>query len=145
MSAESSSFLPEADGAAEHGGDASDDGPRLASDILHSHAASAAGEGEKIMATYLMLFRFTPQGMTHIQESPARVAAAKRAFQERGVEVKAFYSLMGRYDTMFLVEAPDDATLAKATLALGAQGNVHSETLRAFTEEEYRQIVAALR
>ena len=96
------------------------------------------------MATYLMLFRFTPQGMVHIQESPARVAAAKRAFQVLGAEVKAFYSLMGRYDTMFLVEAPDDATVAKAALALGALGNVHSETLRAFSEEEYRQIVAAL-
>jgi uncharacterized protein with GYD domain len=97
-----------------------------------------------MMATYLMLFRYTPQGMIHIQESPARVEAAKRTFQALGAEVKAFYSLMGRYDTMFLVEAPDDATIARAALALGALGNVQTETLRAFTEEEYRQIVGDL-
>ncbi|HSF30607.1 MAG TPA: GYD domain-containing protein [Candidatus Tectomicrobia bacterium] len=51
---------------------------------------------------------------------------------------------MGRYDTMFLIEGPDDATIAKAALALGSLGNVQSETLPAFTEEEYRQLVAAL-
>jgi uncharacterized protein with GYD domain len=96
------------------------------------------------MATYLMLFRFTSQGITHIKESPTRVEAAKRTFQALGAEVKEFYCLMGRYDTMFLVEAPDDATLAKAALALGALGHVQTETLRAFTEQEYRQIVAAL-
>jgi len=51
---------------------------------------------------------------------------------------------MGRYDTVFIVEAPDDETVAKAVMALASLGNVSTETLRAFTEDEYRKIVAAL-
>ena len=96
------------------------------------------------MATYLMLFRFTQQGIQNIKESPARVEAAKKAFQEMGARVKEFYSVMGRYDTVFIVEAPDDETIAKAALAVGSLGNVRTETLRAFTEDEFRKIVAVL-
>jgi uncharacterized protein with GYD domain len=96
------------------------------------------------MASYLMLFRFTPQGITHLKGSLARVEAAKQMFQALGAEVKAFYGLMGRYDTMFLVEAPNDATIAKAALALRSLGHMQSETLRAFPEEEYQQLLAAL-
>ena len=96
------------------------------------------------MATYIILFRFTQQGIQNIKESPARVEAAKKAFQEMGAQVKDFYSVMGRYDTVFIVEAPDDETIAKAALAVGSLGNVRTETLCAFTEDEFRKIVAAL-
>lgn len=96
------------------------------------------------MATYIILFRFTPQGIKNIKESPARIDAAKQTFQTMGAEVKEFYSVMGRYDTVFVVEAPDDETIAKASLAIGSLGNVRTETLRAFTEDEYRRIVADL-
>lgn len=61
-----------------------------------------------------------------------------------GAQVKEFYSVMGRYDTVFIVEAPDDETIAKAALFVGSLGTVRTETLRAFTEDEYRKIIAAL-
>jgi len=61
-----------------------------------------------------------------------------------GAEVKEFYSVMGKYDTVLVVEAPDDETIAKLTLAIGSLGNVRTETLRAFTEDEYRKIIADL-
>jgi uncharacterized protein with GYD domain len=51
---------------------------------------------------------------------------------------------MGRYDLMFIVDAPDDTAVAKALLSVGAQGRLRTETCRAFTEQEARQIVAAL-
>jgi len=54
-------------------------------------------------------------------------------------------SVMGKYDTVLVVEAPDDETIAKLTLAIGSLGNVRTETLRAFTEDEYRKIIADLR
>ncbi len=96
------------------------------------------------MANYIILFRFTPQGIQNIKESPKRVADAKKLFKDMGAKVKQFYTVMGQYDTVFIVEAPDDETIAKATLALGSLGNVQTETLRAFTEDEYRKIVDAL-
>jgi len=91
-----------------------------------------------------MLFRFTQQGIHNIKESPARVEAAKQTVQAMGGEVKQFYLVMGQYDTVFVLEAPNDETAAKIALTIGSSGNVRTETLRAFTEDEYRKIIADL-
>ncbi len=96
------------------------------------------------MATYILLSRFTEQGMQTIKDGPERLEAARQTLQGLGAEVKDFYLAMGQYDAVVVVEAPDDETVAKASLAIGSLGNVRIETLRAFTEEEYRGIVRAL-
>ncbi len=96
------------------------------------------------MATYLMLFRLTQQGIQKIKEAPARVEAAKDLCRSLGGEVKQFYFLMGQYDAAFTLEAPNNEAAAKIALAIGSLGNVQTETLRAFTETEYKQIVADL-
>ncbi len=96
------------------------------------------------MASYLMLFKFTGRGIEAIQDSPARVEAAKNVCRELGGEVKHFYGLMGRYDTVFVVEAPDDVTAARISAAIGRKGYVRSETMRAFSEEEFRRILSNL-
>jgi uncharacterized protein with GYD domain len=51
---------------------------------------------------------------------------------------------MGQYDHVIIVDAPDDATFARTALTLGGAGNIQTETLKAFTEDEYRKIVSAL-
>jgi uncharacterized protein with GYD domain len=96
------------------------------------------------MATYVLLFRFTQKGVENIKEAPARIEKAKNLFKDLGAEVKQFFALMGEYDTMFIVEAPNDETVAKASLAIASFGNVSPQTLRAFTEQEFGQIVADL-
>ncbi len=96
------------------------------------------------MAKYIILFRFTQKGIENIKESPSRIDAIKQAFLDMGAEIKEFYAVLGRYDTVFIADAQDDETIASLTLAIGSKGNVHSETLRAFTEDEYRQIIAAM-
>jgi len=98
------------------------------------------------MPTYIMLFGFTPQGIMNIKESPARVEAAKKTCQTLGAKVKEFYAVMGmgQYDTMFIVEAPNEETVVKAALAIGSKGSVHTDTHRALTEDEYKKIVAGL-
>jgi uncharacterized protein with GYD domain len=82
--------------------------------------------------------------MATIKDAPARLDAARQAAKDAGGDIKAFYLVMGRYDFVTIIEAPDDAAVAAQLLAIGAQGNVHTETLRAFTEDEYRKIVASL-
>jgi uncharacterized protein with GYD domain len=96
------------------------------------------------MATYVMLARWTDQGMRQVKESPKRVDAAKRVLKERGGDFKAFYMTMGDYDLVAIYEAPDDAVAARFTLMLGQLGNVRSSTLKAFPEAAYREIVASL-
>lgn len=96
------------------------------------------------MPTYIVLTNYTQQGIETIKESPNRLDAAKEAAKAMGGEFKGFYLTMGRYDLVAIIEAPDDESVAKLVLAIGSGGTVRSETLRAFTEDEYRQIVAAL-
>ena len=96
------------------------------------------------MSTYIMLTSFTKQGIERIRESPDRLAAANEAFRSVGAELKEFYLVMGQYDAVSISEAPDEETLARVILALGSQGNVQTETLRAFPEAEYRKIVSGL-
>ncbi len=97
------------------------------------------------MPTYISLLRYTQQGIQNIKESPSRVEVAKRAFRDAGAELKQFYLVMGQYDAVSISEAPDDETLTRVMLALGAQGNVRTETLRAFPEGEFRKIISGLR
>jgi uncharacterized protein with GYD domain len=96
------------------------------------------------MATYISLIKLTHQGITSIKDAPARLDAGKETLKSFGSELKAFYLTMGSYDIVAISEAPDDAAAAKVALAIGSAGNVTTETLRAFTEDEYREIVAAL-
>jgi uncharacterized protein with GYD domain len=96
------------------------------------------------MATYISLIKFTHQGITSIKEAPARLDAGKETLKTFGSELKAFYLTMGSYDIVAISETPDDAAAAKVALAIGSAGNVTTETLRAFSEDEYREIVAAL-
>lgn len=105
---------------------------------------ASGGKGGFVMATYFVLFRFTQKGLESIKESPFRVEKAKGAFKELGANVKEFYALLGAYDTVFIAEAPNDETIAKAAMAVAALGNVRTEILRAFTEDEFRKVVAGL-
>jgi uncharacterized protein with GYD domain len=87
------------------------------------------------MPTYITLMRWTSQGSKSIKESPSRLDAARKAFQAVGVSLKDFYMVTGRYDMVIISEAPDDVTLAKATLTVASHGNVQTESLRAFSEK----------
>jgi len=96
------------------------------------------------MATYVSLVSFTPKGAESLKDGAARLDAAKEGLKALGGELKGWYMTMGQYDVVFIFEAPDDETAARGILALAAQGNVRTETMRAFAEDEYRKIIAAL-
>jgi uncharacterized protein with GYD domain len=96
------------------------------------------------MPTYLSLMRWTKEGLEKVKDSPSRLDAGKKAIEAAGGKVVGFYMLLGQYDMALIVEAPDDAALARMNLALSTNGATRSETLRAFTEAEYRKIVSSL-
>ena len=96
------------------------------------------------MATYISLLRWTEKGIQNVKEGPARLDEAKKAFQAMGAELKEFFLVMGTYDMVIVAEAPDDETVAKLALSIGAGGAVRTETFRAHTEDQYRKIIAAL-
>ena len=96
------------------------------------------------MTTYVMLTKWTEQGMRQVKDSPKRLDSAKTALREMGGDFKFFYMTMGDYDIVAVYEAPDDAVAARFTLILGMLGNVRTTTLKAFPEAAYREIVHSL-
>lgn len=96
------------------------------------------------MATYILLIRYTPKGIENVKQSPTRLDAAKKTFKAMGAQIKEFYLVTGRFDIVIVAEAPDASTIAKCVLDLTSKGSVTTETLSAFTEDEYRKIIAAL-
>ena len=96
------------------------------------------------MPTYISYCRWTPQGVQNIKESPSRLDAARKAFESFGMKLKDFYMTTGRFDLVIVHEAPDDATVAKAMLSVLSKGSIATETVRAFTEDEYRKIFKEL-
>lgn len=96
------------------------------------------------MPSYVMLAKFTDQGIRNIKESPKRQEAFRNLCEKAGVKLKDVYRTMGRYDVVAVLEAPDDVTVSAALYSLGALGNLHTETLRAFTRQETDQAIAKM-
>jgi uncharacterized protein with GYD domain len=96
------------------------------------------------MPTYIALLRYTQKGIETVKQGPSRREAAKKMFEAAGAKLKETYLTMGQYDAVAIVEAPDDATIARLALAGASQGFLRTETMRAFTTEEADKIAASL-
>ncbi len=96
------------------------------------------------MTTYVMLANWTDQGARNVKASPTRLDAAKQVLKEMGGDFKAFFMTMGKYDMVIVCEAPDDAVQARFCLQLALLGNIRTETLKAFPEAAYREIIRSI-
>lgn len=97
------------------------------------------------MPTYIALLKWTEKGIAAVKASPGRLDAGRQAFKQAGIDIKDTYLTMGRYDLVCVIDAPDDETLAAGMLSLGSQGNVSTETLRAFSEDQFRKIASSIK
>ncbi len=96
------------------------------------------------MATYIALSNFTDQGIRTVKDSTKRADAIKAAAKKFGAEMTQIYWTLGNYDLVAVIEAPDDASATAFALAIGAAGNVRTQTLRAFDRDEMNGILARL-
>jgi uncharacterized protein with GYD domain len=94
------------------------------------------------MVTYVVLAKFTDQGVRNVKESPKRADAFKEMAKTFGVSVKELVWTQGRYDVVSILEAPDESSAMSLSLSLGALGNVRTETLRAYSAAEMTKIAA---
>ena len=97
------------------------------------------------MPTYIALLKWTREGIGNLKDSPTRLDTGREQFEKIGVRIKDTYLTMGRYDLVCVIEASDDEAFATAMLSLGRLGNVQTETLKAFTEDQYRRICASVK
>lgn len=96
------------------------------------------------MPTYVTLWNYTRQGVENIEDSPDRLDEAVGLVESLGGELKQFYLTMGAYDIVTVTEFPDDDAAAHAHLRINQSGTVTSETLKAWPEDEYRDLIANL-
>ncbi len=93
------------------------------------------------MPTYIVLSNFTDQGIRNVKETTKRADAVRELAKKMDVTMKDVYWTVGKYDVVVTFEAPDDASMTALCLALGAQGNVRTQTLRAFTRDEMTKVI----
>ena len=93
------------------------------------------------MPIYITLYKLTDQGIKNIKDAPERLEKGIKAFEQMGGKLIGFYLTMGEYDYVGIGEAPSDEAAAVFNLAQGALGNVRTTTLKAFTTEEFAEIV----
>jgi uncharacterized protein with GYD domain len=96
------------------------------------------------MVTYIVLAKFTDQGIRNAKESPKRAEAFKQLAKTFGATVKDIFWTQGRYDTVTIVEAPDESSAMSLSLSLGALGNIRTESLRAFSAADMAAIVGKM-
>ncbi len=83
------------------------------------------------MATYILLSTLTDEGAETIKRNPGRIKEVNKELEAMGVKVVAQYAVLGVYDFVNIVEAPDNQTIARASVELSSRGSVRIQTLAA--------------
>ena len=96
------------------------------------------------MPAYITLYKWTQSGVANLKASPERIKQAKALAEKMGGRVIGVWVTMGEYDLVAVSEAPDDQAAAVVALTLAAGGNVSGQTMKAFSEEEFAQVVSKL-
>ena len=89
------------------------------------------------MATYIMLSTLGPEGAATVKDNPERIKAVNDEVEAMGVKVLQQYALLGPYDFCNILEAPDEKTMARVAITLGARGTLKSLTLTAIPIDEF--------
>jgi uncharacterized protein with GYD domain len=91
------------------------------------------------MPRYVILYRFTQQGLKNIKDTVKRAAQMRAENESRGFKVQGLYWTQGAYDLVSVIEAPSEEAMVAGLFNIAEAGNVHSETLRAFDETEMQR------
>ena len=89
------------------------------------------------MPHYVILSNLTDEGRRTIKQKPERILEVNREIESMGVKIQKQYALLGQYDFLNLVEAPDNETVMKMSVEIGSRGSVHLMTLPAMSVEEF--------
>jgi uncharacterized protein with GYD domain len=96
------------------------------------------------MITYVVLVNFTDQGIRNAKDTLKRAEAFKDMAKKFGVTVREMFWTQGQHDIVVITEASDEASATALNMSLCALGNVRTQTLRAFSADEMKQIIAKM-
>ena len=97
------------------------------------------------MATFVVLAKWTNKSYESLKNAPAAGEEIKKFVASKGAKIIGWYVLMGQYDEMCILEAPDAATVAKIVVPLNAKFGAQTETLQAFSVAEAMELFATLK
>ena len=93
------------------------------------------------MPTFVMLTQLSPEGVQTVKNNPNRIKEVNKEIESLGARVKAQWATLGRFDFVNIVEAPDEATMARVSMELGSRGTARYESLAAIEIDDF---IAAL-
>jgi uncharacterized protein with GYD domain len=99
---------------------------------------------EHRMPTFVCSLSWTDQGIRSVKDAPKRAEAARELAKKVGIEIKEVYLTSGDDDLLVIVDTPSGDNVAKFALALGAQGNVRTRTVRAWSQSEFHKLISEL-
>ena len=94
------------------------------------------------MPLYILLSTLSTQGVQTLKANPDRLHEVNRDIEELGARVLHQWATLGEFDFVNVVEAPDTATIAKVSVALGARGSTRIQTLPALSIDEFVQAIS---
>ena len=97
------------------------------------------------MATFVVLAKWTEKSFGFLKDAAAVAEDFKRAIEAQGAKIKAWYLLMGRYDEMCILEAPNAETVVKILIPLCAKYGGKTETMQAFGEAEAMALLGGIK
>ncbi len=92
------------------------------------------------MAFFIMLTSLTDEGRETIKKRPARIKEVNKELERMGVKIIAQYAVLGQYDFINILEAPDNETVAKVSVELGSRGTLHCMSLPAIPIDDFIKI-----
>jgi uncharacterized protein with GYD domain len=96
------------------------------------------------MATYVILANFTDQGIRNVKDTVKRADVFKEMAKKKDVKLRDIFWTLGAYDVVAIVDAPNDEAITGLGLSLGMQGNVRTQTLRAYSAGEIGKILGGV-
>ncbi len=89
------------------------------------------------MPTYVLLSTLTPEGVQTVKNNPQRIREVNKEIEQLGATVRAQWAVLGRFDFVNVIEAPDEKTIARVSLELGSRGTSRYETLAAIPIDDF--------
>ena len=93
------------------------------------------------MPTFVLLSTLTPEGVQTVKNNPTRIREVNKEVEQLGAKVLEQWAVLGRFDFVNIVEAPDEQTIARVSLELGSRGTAKYESLVAIPVDDF---IAAL-
>ena len=89
------------------------------------------------MPMYIMLTTLTDEGRKTVRKNPERIKEVNKEVEKMGVKIKDQFLVMGAYDFVNIIEAPDEKTVIKVAIDLGSRGTVQTRTFPAYSIDEF--------